>query len=147
MLSRLISSVFPKDIPTVAERMATRTTEFKCISLIPYQKPDGTIDRYRPFHFPAMIRPVSEGGPVDRAVWTIAKIKCADDICVEASRAAGMEGTAQAPEAEVCRYIVFQHPIQKIKYGGLNSIVLENIAALPESDKALVVSLVERNSV
>lgn len=160
MLSRLFSSVFPKDIPPVAERMAARATDFQCISLIPYQAPNGAIDRYRPFQFPAMIRPIAEAGPVDRAVWKVAKISCADDICVQAIqaayaveiKAAGLEGTtrtafleaARAPEAEACRYIVFQHPLQQHKHNGLNSIVLENTAAPAESDRALVVSMVGR---
>lgn len=157
------SRLFNTALPTVPERMAARATDFQCISLLPYLKSDGTIDRHRPFQFPAMIRPIAEAGPVDRAVWTTAKISCADDICVEAIRTAysteikavGLELTtrtalleaARAPEAEECRYIVFQHPFQQRKYGGLNTIVLENTAAPLESDKVLVVSLVERYSV
>lgn len=161
MLSRLFNLFSSSSrTPTVAERMAARTSEFQCISLMPYVTPAGDLDYNRPFQYPAMIRPVADVGPIDRAVWTTAKISCADDICMEAARAAyntemkaaGLELTtraalleaARAPEAEICRYIVLQHPIQQRKYG-CSSIVLENTSEkAAASDKALVISMVER---
>ena len=160
MLASITRFFSASSLPSVAERMATRTSDFQCIALMPYITPAGTIDYKRPFQYPAMIQPIADVGPVDRAIWSTSKISCADDICVEASKAtcnteikaAGLEMTtraalleaARAPEAEICRYIVLHHPIQKRKHDGLNSIVLENTAAPPTSDKALVISMVER---
>jgi hypothetical protein len=136
--------------------MASRVAGFQLISVLPYITPYG-LDMKRPYVFPFHLRPVDEVGPVDRAVWKIAKISCADDICMEAAtagadieiRAAGLDLTTRAammeaarrPEAVACRYIVFEHPLQKFKKGGLNAVVLENTAA-PESNKAMVVTMV-----
>jgi hypothetical protein len=52
-----------------------------------------------------------------------------------------MMEAARRPEAEACRYIVFEYPLQKFKKGGLNSVVLENTTAL-DSNKAMVVTMV-----
>jgi hypothetical protein len=132
-----------------------RTSNFQLLSLLPYVTPEG-LDMKRPFVYPVHLRRVDEVGPVDRAVWRTAKISCADDICMEATttgadieiRAAGLELTTRAammeaarrPEAEACRYIVFEYPLQKFKKGGLNAVVLENTAAAG-SNKAMVVTM------
>lgn len=157
MLARLFDkfSGVPR-IPALKERMASRASDFQLISVLPYVTPDG-LDMKRPYVYPVHLRPVDEVGPVDRAVWRTAKIGCADDICMEATtmrtdievRAVGLDITlpnammeaARRPEAEACRYIVFEYPLQKFKKGGLNSVVLENTAAA-DSNKAMVVTMV-----
>ena len=144
-------------IPTIRGRMASRASDFQLISLLPYVTSDG-LDMKRPFVYPVHLRPVEEVGPLNRAVWHTAKISCADEICLEASnsslnieiRAAGLDITtrnammeaARRPEAEACRYIVFEHPLHKFLKGGLNSVVLENTAAPADSKKAMVVTMV-----
>jgi hypothetical protein len=157
MLARLFDKLSGGPvIPALKDRMASRASDFQLISVLPYVTPEG-LDMKRPYVYPVHLRPMDEVGPVDRAVWRTAKISCADDICMEAAtmgadieiRAAGLDLTTRAammeaarrPEAEACRYIVFEHPLQKFKKGGLNSIVLENTAA-PESNKAMVVTMV-----
>lgn len=137
--------------------MANRSNDFDLISLLPYTTRTGEINMDAPFKFPATVRPLSEAGRLDRAVWHTGKIACADDICVEGSlartdveiRAAGLDHTvpsaimeaARRKEAADCRYIVFEHPLHK-HMKGLNSIVFENTAALGREDKALVVTMV-----
>ena len=144
-------------IPTIGGRMVARSSDFQLISLLPFVTSDG-LDMKRPFVYPVHLRPVEEVGQLDRAVWRTAKIGCADDICLEASmtsrdieiRAAGLDITTRAammeaarrPEAEACRYIVFEHPLHKFLKGGLNSVVLENTAAPAGSNKAMVVTMV-----
>lgn len=136
--------------------MAARTSDFQLISLLPYVTSAG-LDMQRPFVYPVHLRPAEEVGPLDRAVWRTAKISCADEICLEAAntshdveiRAAGLDVTTRAammeaarrPEAEACRYIVFEHPLHKFRKGGLNSVVLENTAAPAGSNKAMVVTM------
>ena len=157
MLARLFDKLSGGPvIPTIRDRMASRISDFQLISLLPYATPAG-VDIARPFIYPVHLRPVEEVGPLDRAVWRTAKIDCADDICMEAAkashdieiRAAGLEITTRAammeaarrPEAEACRYIVFEHPLHKFLKGGLNSVVLENTAAPAGSNKAMVVTM------
>lgn len=150
--------MFTQGPPSLAERMTKRTSDFQLISLLPYSTPAG-VDMSLPMRYPASIRRIDEVGPLDRAVWRTGKIGCADDICLEASnthsnveiRAAGLHLTTRAammeaarrPEAEACRYIVFEHPLHKFLKGGLNSVVLENVAAPADSNKVLVVTLCE----
>lgn len=158
MLARLFDKISGSPvIPTLCDRMANRTSDFQLISLLPFVTPEG-LDMKRPFQYPVHLRPMEEIGPVDRAVWCTAKIACADDICLEAAntrsnveiRAAGLDITTRAammeaarrPEAEACRYIVFEHPLHKFLKGGLNSVVLENTAAPAGSNKAMVVTMV-----
>jgi hypothetical protein len=158
MLARLFDKISGGPaIPTIRDRMATRSSDFQLISLLPFVTPEG-LDMKRPFHYPVHLRPVEEVGPLDRAVWRTVKIACADDICLEATntrnnieiRAAGLDITmrsammeaARRPEAEACRYIVFEHPLHKFLKGGLNSVVLENTAAPAGSNKAMVVTMV-----
>jgi hypothetical protein len=158
ILSRLFRAGSSVELPSLAERMAARTSDFQPISLMPYVTPKGDVDFYRPFQYPAAVRPVTEIGPTDRAVWTHGKISCADDICVEASkiasnvevkafginlsaRAALLEA-ARSTEAARCRYIVVTHPAVNRKYNGVNAIVLENTApSATDSEKALVMTL------
>lgn len=159
MLARLFDKISGgPTIPTIRDRMASRTSDFQLISLLPFMTPEG-LDMTRPFHFPVHLRPMEEVGPLDRAVWRTAQIGCADDICLEAAnvrgnveiRAAGLDLTTRAammeaarrPEAEACRYIVFEHPLHKFLKGGLNSVVLENTAAPAGSNKAMVVTMLE----
>jgi hypothetical protein len=159
ILTRLFRTSSATELPTVTERMAARTSDFQPISLIPYVSPKGEVDFYRPFQFPAAIRPIAEIGPVDRAAWISSKISCADDICVEAIkadrnielRAAGFDSkriraalleVARTKETAGCRYIVVSHPLVKRKYNGANAIVLENVApSAAASEKALVLTL------
>lgn len=163
LASTMLARLFDKlsggpTIPALKGRMTQRSSDFQLISLLPFVTPEG-LDMARPYVYPVHLRRVDEVGPVDRAVWRRVKISCADDICMEAAttgadieiRAAGLDLTTRAamleaarrPEAEVCRYIVFEHPLQKFKKGGLNSIVLENTAAgAADSNKAMVVTLV-----
>lgn len=118
----------------------------------------GDVDLYRPFEYPAAIRPVGEIGPTERAVWVHSKISCADDICVEASKiasnvevkAVGMDlstraallEAARSTESETCRYIVVTHPLVNRKHNGVNAIVLENTApSAATSEKAFVITL------
>jgi hypothetical protein len=165
MLAKLLSNVFSSrsiaGVPSLADRMANRANDFELISLLPYTTRTGEINMDAPFKYPATVRPLSEAGPVDRAVWRTGKIACADDICVEGSlartnieiRAAGLDYTvppaimeaARRKEAAGCRYVIFEHPLHK-HLKGLNSIVLENTAAPPSApgreDKVLVVTMV-----
>lgn len=158
MLARLFDKLSGGPaIPTIRDRMAARSSDFQLISLLPYVTPAG-VNMDRSFAYPVHLRPVEEVGPLDRAVWRTAKISCADEICLEASRtshdveirAAGLDITtrnammeaARRPEAEACRYIVFEHPLHKFLKGGLNSVVLENTAAPTDSKKAMVVTMV-----
>jgi hypothetical protein len=152
MLARLFNK--GPAIPTIR----SRSSDFQLISLLPYVTAEG-LDMKRPFVYPVHLRPVDEVGPLDRAVWRTAKISCADEICLEATntthiveiRAAGLDITTRAammeaarrPEAEACRYIVFEHPLHKFLKGGLNSVVLENTAAPAGSNKAMVVTMLE----
>lgn len=164
MLAKLFSNVFSRStvgIPSIADRIANRATDFDLISLLPYTTSTGEINMDAPFKFPATVRPLSEAGRLDSAVWRTSKIACADDICVEGTlartdieiRAAGLDLTvapaimeaARRKEAAGCRYVVFEYPLHKhIK--GLNTIVLENTAAPPtepgREDKVLVVTMV-----
>lgn len=168
MLAKLFSNVFSRStagIPSLADRMANRANDFDLISLMPYVTHTGEINMNAPFTFPATVRPLSEAGRLDTAVWRMGKIACADDICVEGSRArtdieiraAGLDLTvppaimeaARRKEAAGCRYVVFEYPLHKhIK--GLNTIVLENTAAPPpepgREDKALVITMVPYSS-
>lgn len=146
-------------IPSLRDRMTSRASGFQLISLLPYVTSNG-LDMKRPFVYPVHLRPMEEVGPLDRAVWRTAKIACADDICLEASntshdieiRAVGLNVTTRAammeaarrPEAEVCRYIVFEYPLHKFLKGGLNSVVLENTAAPAGSNKAMVVTMLKK---
>lgn len=159
MLTRLFNTIFPgSDLPTVTARMASRTSDFQLITLLPYLTMDGKVDYDKPYHFPAKVVPIADAGPTDRAVWVHNKISCADDICVEAAmvpnnteikangldlstRAALLEA-ARTTEAETCRFIVVSHPIINRKHKGMNAIVLENTAAA-SSEKALVIQCVE----
>jgi hypothetical protein len=158
MLARLFDKLSGRPmIPTIQDRMASRSSDFQLISLLPFVTSDG-LDMKRPFVYPVHLRPVEEVGPLDRAVWRTAKIACADEICMEAAktshdieiRAAGLDITtrnammeaARRPEAEACRYIVFEHPLHKFLKGGLNSVVLENTTAPAGSNKAMVVTMV-----
>jgi len=158
ILTRLFRAGSSTDLPSLAERMAASTSDFQPLSLIPYVTPKGEVDFYRPFQFPAAIRPITEVGPTDCAVWAHSKISCADDICVEASKvssnmeikANGMDlstraallEAARTKEAATCRFIVVTHPSVNRKYKGVNAIVLENTApSAATSDKALVLTL------
>lgn len=164
MLAKLISNVFSRStvgVPSLADRMTNRANDFDLISLLPYTTRTGEINMDSPYRFPATVRPLSEAGPVDRAVWRTGKIACADDICMEGSlartnieiRAAGLDYTvppaimeaARRKEAAGCRYVIFEHPLHK-HLKGLNSIVLENTAAPPAApgreDRVLVITMV-----
>lgn len=164
MLAKLFSNVFSRSIsgvPSLADRMANRSNDFDLISLLPYVTRTGEINMDTPYTFPATVRPLSEAGRLDTAVWRTGKIACADDICVEGTlartdieiRAAGLDLTvspaimeaARHKEAAACRYVIFEHPLHK-HLKGLNSIVLENTAAPPaepgREDKVLVITMV-----
>ena len=163
MLVRLFNKLSSAHtILPVRGSIASRTSDFQLVSLLPYVTTDG-LDMKRPFVYPVHLRPVEEVGPLDRAVWRTAKIGCADDICLEATntsheielRAVGLDITvrsammeaARRPEAEACRYIVFEHPLHKFLKGGLNSVILENTAAPAGSNKAMVVTMVESTKI
>ena len=132
---------------------------FKLISKRPYldfdQKGRIYVNEAKPFLFPVSIKPITETNVTD-AAWGKGSISCADDICYEALKtktnievkAHGYDVTLFEAMLEVARYedtenyksLLFEHPIQR--RNGQSGVILENTAAPPTSQDALVVSLV-----
>jgi hypothetical protein len=142
-------------IPTLQSRMAERTSDFQLISVRPFVETGGGINMKKPFTFPVEVKSVDEVC-VDSPVYFKDTISCADDIVVCALKskqhmeikAHGFELTvpdaimeaSRYADAELCKYIVFEHPIHK-RNMKKSSVVLENTAAPVDSNKVMVVSL------
>lgn len=153
-LRSLFSSV-AHDVPSLPSRIASRTSDFQLISLRPYMENNGELNMKKPFAFPVTIKTVDEVC-IDSPVYFKETIGCADEIVVSALnskhnmeiKAHGIDLTvpnaimeaSRYNDAEYCKYIVFEHPIHKLKKK--SSIVLKNSAAPPDSNKVMVVSLV-----
>lgn len=155
---------------TLRSRFANAATNpFQLISITPfYDETKGALDFNRPYKFQTEVTVAAPNHKLNHAFFGVAKIACADDICVHAvtpphivAKSWGFDRVlreallevARRPETAQCRFIAFTHPMlghglghgPRIAPTGKktpNAIVLKNTAATAGSkDWVMLVKL------
>lgn len=136
-------------------------SSFKLLSLRPYLDIDESgrtiVNKNKPFRYPLTLKKLDDV-ELSKNVYGRRAIGCADDICMEAIniRWNNMEATAHGIQItlsdavmecsrydggiELCKYIVFDHPLYARNGKGL-AYILENTAAPTNSNEVAVITL------